>query len=290
MFQGIKDGSEVYTDPWTWRAIKMRRLQADFNRTFKALEDGLQVQHIAESDLKTCHPGDPAASILNDPSASSYDQFPVRNSRGIVGVLERPLDRLPVGDVRVDEVMLPLNSSMLVADSQPVASLLDVLMPTRYRLVVQGDDINGIVTASDLLKLPVRLYAFMLVTHLEMLMAATIRKQFRGQVPQACLSRLNEERRNKVLDKVNEYAQKRLDPDPVEFTDFCDKRDVLKHFHPPKGRFERDMKRIEALRNSLAHAGNYLNDYQDLEVFLDQIGLTSRYISYLRGHLGPHEF
>ena len=138
----------------------MRRLQADFDRTFKAPEEGLQVQHIAEPELKTCYLEDSAAGILSDPALSVYDQFPVRNDRGIVGVLQRCPNSIPVAEVRVDEVMLPLDSSMLVADSQPVASLLNVLMPARYRLVVQGDDINGIVTSSDLLKLPVRLYAF----------------------------------------------------------------------------------------------------------------------------------
>ena len=266
----------------------MKRLQADFDRTFKALEEGLQVEHIAEFDLKTCHPEESAVDVLVDPSFDPYDQIPVRNSRGIVGVLERPRTGNPPDDARVDEIMVPLNSSMLAADSQPVASLLDALKPSHYRLVVKGGDIEGIMTASDLLKMPVRLYAFMLVTHLEMLMAASIRSKYRNQPMESWLSQLSPGRQRGVREKVDSYTRRRLDPDPIEFTGFCDKREILKEFHPASRRFVDDMMQIEALRNSLAHAGTYLSDNDDLEVFLSRVTKTRRNIDYLRRSL--HEF
>lgn len=269
----------------------MRRLHADFDRTFKALEAGLQVEHIAEFDLKTCRPTNSVASLLDDPELASYDNFPVRNRHGIIGVLERQRVRTcaPKG-MLVKEAMVPLSSDMLASNSQPVATLLDALQSTRYRLVVKGSEIAGIVTPSDLLKLPVRLYAFMLVTHLEMLMAATIRRSYRDQPAEAWISTLSTGRQCRVRDKVEAFSARKLDPDPIELTDFCDKREILSQFHDSANRFRNEMKEIENLRNSLAHAANYLNNEESLDIFLKRVDLTRRNIEYLHQRLGPHQF
>lgn len=269
----------------------MRRLEADFDKTFAALEAGLQVQHVAEFELKLCCPDEPARSILDDPARVGYDQFPVRNGGGIIGVLERQscpaAGSHALAEAPVSSVMRPLDSSMLAAESQPVGDLLETLGPNRFRLVVKGGDIEGIVTPSDFLKLPVRLYAFMLITHLEMVMAA-IRARFRGRPNDDWLECLGEERRKRVTGKVEEHRRKRLDPDPIEFTDFCDKRDILRRFHPEGGRFKRDLKEIEKLRNAIAHARNYLHEQDDLDDFLKRVRLTRSYIRYVRGRLPHH--
>jgi len=269
----------------------MRRLHADFDRTFKALEAGLHVEHIAEFDLKTCRPKNLAASYLEDRKLASYDNFPVRNRHGIIGVLERQRvgTCVPKG-MLVEEVMVPLSSAMLAANNQPVAALLDALRSTRYRLVFKGCEIAGIVTPSDLLKLPVRLYAFMLVTHLEMLMAATIRRSYRDRPAEAWISTLSTGRQCWIRDKVEAFSARKLDPDPIELTDFCDKRDILRRFHGAADQFRNEMVEIENLRNSLAHAANYLNNEDSLDIFLKRVDLTRRNIEYLHQRLGPHQF
>jgi predicted transcriptional regulator len=269
----------------------MKRLHADFERTFKALEDGLQVEHIAEFDLKTCRPADPVGMVWADPNIASYDQLPVRNSRGIVGVLERQNGATSSPEkALVEQAMVPLDSAMLASNSQPVASLLDTIQTTRYRLVVKGGDIEGIVTPSDLLKLPVRLYAFMLVTHLEMLMAAVIRSRYRNEPIEAWMSQLSNGRQCRVREKIQSFSRQKLDPDPIELTDFCDKREILKHFHESAGRFVRDMEDVERLRNSLAHASNYLGNEGELDQFLHRVRVTRQSIDYLRTRMRPHDF
>jgi len=130
---------------------------------------------------------------------------------------------------------------MLAANSQPVATLLDAFETSRYRLVVKGSEIEGIVTPSDLLKLPVRLYAFMLVTHLELLMTATIRKNFRNRPPDAWMASLSEGRRGRIQEKIQRFSRRKHDPDPIELADFCDKRDVLCQFHDSRSEYKREM-------------------------------------------------
>lgn len=262
----------------------MRNLSADFDLTFNALEDGLQVEHIAEFDLKTCPPSSSVAAILEDPALEAFDQFPVRDGQCIVGVLCRHHVRNGRTDgASVEDVMSPLSSAMLTAKSQPVVTLLDAFGDSRYRLVVKGSEIAGIVTPSDLLKLPVRLYAFMLVTHLELLMAASIRQRFRNQPADAWMSQLSEGRRNKLQQKIAEFTKDRLDPDPLELTEFCDKRDLVKRWQKSKRQFVRDLEAIERLRNSVAHGGNYLGNQNEMDEFLTQIRLARHHIEQLSG-------
>jgi hypothetical protein len=66
------------------------------------------------------------------------------------------------------------DDGLLVASDEPLKRFIPLLVESPYRLVVRGTRIEGIVTNSDVHKLPVRLLAFALVTHLEMTMADVI--------------------------------------------------------------------------------------------------------------------
>ena len=90
-------------------------------------------------------------------------------------VLERKTD---LGHGTARNVMRGLDDSMLVSAEECLPKFLPFLQDCPYRLVVKGTEIQGIVTLSDVAKLPVRLMAFTLVTHLEMLMARVIREKY----------------------------------------------------------------------------------------------------------------
>lgn len=125
----------------------------------------------------------------------------------------------------------------------------------------------------------------MLITHLEMVMAARIRREFHREGVQDALLLLSDTRRGCVEKKLGELGKRKLDLDPIECTDFCDKRDILRrHLNKPRS-FERDLKKIESLRNALAHAGTYLSDDVGLDEFLTALRLSRRYTDEFRG--GP---
>jgi len=72
--------------------------------------------------------------------------------------------------------MWPLSEDdMIGADASIVAFVRDADRH-KCRLVVSGCEINGLVSLSDLQKLPVRAALFTMVTHLEMVMANFIRR------------------------------------------------------------------------------------------------------------------
>lgn len=266
----------------------MNRINLDFDKTFRALEAGLHVEHIAAFKLRTCRPTATVASVLNDPRLESYDQIPVRNGIGIIGVLERTclMDDADVREASVVKVMQPLDSSMLVATSHPIGTLIDRFGSRPYRLVVKGNDIKGIVTPSDFLKLPVRLYAFTLITHLEMRTAAHVRHEFEHS-HDAWLLLLSQGRRDCVERKRSELKVKNHDPDLVELTDLCDKREILRKHWRLGQPFQRDLENIQELRNSVAHAGNYLTDNRSLEQLLESIRVTKHYIGQLGREMTP---
>jgi hypothetical protein len=246
----------------------MQQLVDNFGKTLSGLEEGLRIEHIATTEMKTCGIDDDPVRVLTDAKLMDFDQIPVKEFERIVGVLERK----PIGNgVRMRDAMQTLDGAMFVTDKQPVGSFLEKLRHQRYFLMVSGSEIKGLVTTSDLLKLPVRVYAFMLVTHLEMVMAAAIRIAFRGQPEDACLLVLSTSRRGRVEEKIARFASQRLNPSIVEFTDFCDKRTIVKKSFRLDASFETELKAIEEVRNSVAHAGMYAEDGAALLSFIDRL-------------------
>jgi hypothetical protein len=148
-----------------------------FQTTMKGLEVGLQVQHIAtwDDELRTCSIDDErdVATLFADPEFKDFDQVPVRKDSSIIGVVTRECE----GSIK--KCLQPLTEAMLIAAQEPLTQFIS-LMANRppYRLVIRSGRITGIVTRSDLLKLPVRLFAFTLVTHLELLMTDIIRAKY----------------------------------------------------------------------------------------------------------------
>lgn len=74
--------------------------------------------------------------------------------------------------------MLPVAENLVVSADMPITRLIPKLGRSPYRLVLREDRIDGLVTQSDLLKLPVRLVLFGLITHLEQAMADVVAAKF----------------------------------------------------------------------------------------------------------------
>ena len=103
-----------------------------------------------------------------------------------------------------------------------------------YRLVVRETEISGIVTRSDLLKLPVRVLAFAMITHLERVLAEVILEAC-GPNNELWMKYLNQTRRDRISEKQAKLKSGGIDPLLlVELTDFCDKRDICEGATPSR--------------------------------------------------------
>ena len=160
---------------------------------------------------------------------------------------------------KVADHVKPLTVDCLIADTTPLPEVLSFLKSREFAFVLDGTEVDGIITRADLTKPPVRVYLFGLISLLEMHLAHWIRAEFEGDSWKDHLSK----RRLDAAVKLQEERRKRnQDIDLIECLQFCDKRDlVLKRKElrqalglGGKNAAHRFLKRAEDLRDLLAHS------------------------------------
>lgn len=98
------------------------------------------------------------------------------------------------------------------------------------------------------------------------------------------LALLSNRRRQNVRRKFNHLRSENVDPPLIEVTDFSDKRDVLAQrglLGRNRKRAVRDFRRIEGLRNSVAHAATYAQNADQFREFVELLALTEGWIKRL---------
>ena len=127
------------------------------------------------------------------------------------------------------------------------------------RLVVSGGEVTGLVTLSDLQRLPVRAAIFMQLTSLEIAMAQRIEAKWPDD-PAGWLGLLNEPRRRKVREKVDTAKREDLFVSEIAFTQISDKATILRKSKLVSGtgkQLKRDLRKIRQRRDAVAHANYY---------------------------------
>ena len=148
---------------------------------------------------------------------------------------------------------------------------------------MRGTRIAGIVTISDIQKLPVRPALFLLVTHLELLMAAVIRGHFRHCPDNQWLVLLGD-RRNCVEARWRKLQSKNLAIDQINATYFADKRQILIKsglLRSSRTKAEKEFGAIEELRNDLAHASDYALTLDGAQKVIATVKLSRKWIEHL---------
>ena len=228
---------------------------SEFHRAFEAMDSSFQVRLIGTfgSDLVYA-PASANASEWLANNHPDFDQFPVRNELETVGILVRRADH---GRKTVGEAMLPLRENLIVSAEMPIAALIPELRENHFRLILRGGRLDGLVTQSDLLKLPVRLVLFGLITHLEQAMARVIARRWPND---SWLPELRPERRRKVEEKQRRLQRRRLNPALLELTEFVDKGFLcIALLDGERGHRRRTLEELRELRNHIAHAADFLD-------------------------------
>jgi len=240
-------------------------LETDSSRLLSSVEQGLTVGLIATSKPKVCGVRDDLQAVIEREDLQPFDYVPVKDNERTVGLLHRSGNK-DAEAKSVAEVMQPLHGGMLISSDSGILSYIERADEHQYtcRLVLYGDRLDGIVTLSDLQKLPVRPALFMLVTHVELLMAQWIRGT--GVPDEKILSRLPEGRKGKAEQEWSRLRKNNLSIDRLTATQFCDKRHLLLVLNFVRGKkqkdeAENDLDNIEhLLRNPIAHAGEFAPD------------------------------
>jgi len=223
-----------------------------------ALEYSLNVALIATFELKTCGADEQWRVVLASDTTTRYDQFPVKEEANIIGVLERE-NRYGEGQ-SVRDVMRPLDDAVVVASSTGILPYINLAADSHYHLVLSGHRISGIVTPSDLLKLPVRTMLFTLISHLEATMAQLIEAAYPHE---EWVNYLSTGRLKKLEAELQEQEAAGLEAGRLLLTQFADKRDILEKGlikSSERSRFRADMNVLRKLRDQVMHSNNYLHD------------------------------
>ncbi len=251
-------------------------LASELDAALKAMEASFHVRSIATfaPDLACAPAGDVAAKWL-DANYPSFDQFPVKRQDQTVGILYREINH---GDKTVLQAMCPLNEGLIVSADMPIAELIPQLRENHCRLVLRGGAIDGLVTQSDLLKLPVRMMLFGLISHLELCLRSVIRERLPER---EWLEVLPPGRRGAVVGEAMKLSGARFEPDSLELTNFNDVVHVLSP-QPDLGmKFREDMDAIRGLRNEIAHSKTFISSPEDTQLFVDRFVHITEWIERL---------
>ena len=253
---------------------------------FGRLHGSLTVSLIATSregegdgpGVRVCRLDDSLAEVRATNLDPIFDYLPVEAADGnIVGLFSAKSSMNPAGvddELPVRDRLRPLSEADLIGAD---ATILDFVSRVRPKplLVVSGGRISGLVAWSDLQKLPVRAAIFALVTGFELTMYEAIKAVFpKGD---GWRKHLSDNRLEGAEEMYEERGGNESDVELLLCTEFCDKRTILKRCLPfdsrakssgavpmSKGKFEDEVKRIEDLRNPLAHGSSYAMKWDDV--------------------------
>ena len=233
---------------------------------------GLQVVHaglpvemiMTPRPFFSCHPEEACANV----KARNTDRFsfvPVMDRDRILGLLDaRPLFNEASPKGAVSDHYKPLSEEMLIgADASIWQFIRTADTPGKEtRLVVKGHSVAGLVTLSDMHKLPVRTALFAALTNLEVCMTTLIGERL-GYDRQAWSRHL----KHKRIELLNGYERKARENDQfinhLLLTQFCDKREMIireRLLDLPVSTLRSDFESVERLRNFIAHSNDFAKD------------------------------
>jgi hypothetical protein len=253
------------------------------------MERAVTVDLIAtfEPNLVSCAPTDKIDRLRSNSDYAAFDYLPVQLDGRIVGLLPlhqfRNREELSVAET-AGHGMRALEQAILIASGTGVLRYMEEAEESPCRLVMRGTRIAGIVTISDLQKLPVRPALFLLITHLELLMAAAIRAHFKDR-PEDCWLSLLGTRRDNVEREWQDLNSRNMAVDRITATQFADKRRILIESGLLKGsrkQVKAQFEAIERLRDSLAHASDYALTMENANKTIKTVKEAQEWINYLQ--------
>jgi len=264
--RGVDHGEFVGTTPedkvsevWASSAF------AGTGDVFETLHSGLTVKLVStpRHQLETCGKHEQASVVLGR-NPDHFDFIPVLEDRipqgsrfiGLFNASEARKDRKIEGPVSAS--YRPLTEEYLIGADASILEFVVQADSHPCRLVVSGPQIVGLVTLSDLQRLPVRAALFALITGFEMTMIDYIKAVLPEERDWMAL--LKPIRLEKIQAEISVARAKDAFVDTLLYTQFCDKADIVAS-NPPttasKKSLERRLRAIEKLRNSVAHANEY---------------------------------
>jgi hypothetical protein len=251
-----------------------------------AVQAGLPVRLIAteRKNFKTCRPDEPVSAV-RERSEEKYEYWPVENEAGrIIGLLHLPYCHDDENRHRVADKIQPLDETNLMGADASILAFIHTAHDHACRLLLSGPNITGLVSISDLQKLPVRVAIFCLITNLEMTMTEAIRRE--NLTTEEWAARLSDDRQCELKKRIDRAKNDDVELDHLLYTEFCDKSTILKkssRLTTSKTGFRKDMNDIRDLRDSIAHASDYAAQAVDVKSLSAAVAKINHWTKFLGG-------
>lgn len=234
----------------------------EFDEVFHGLHEYLTVELISteRSKFMTCPRGETLACV-RDRNTGPYDFLPVtdgQSSDRIIGLLHAaPLMEGASHRETVEEHFKPLSEDFLIGADSSILDFIKDADEKPCRLVVSRGSITGLVTLSDLQKLPVRAALFALITGFEITMYDAIKKKYPDD--EIWKSKLSNKKKRRINRSVNHSKNENIHIDQLLHTYISDKTYIILESFEFKNNNEISKKidSINNLRNDVAHANEY---------------------------------
>jgi hypothetical protein len=238
--------------PGRWAAISIDQDLMNF-------ENAATVRLAATFGLIDCHDDESVADVLDREDTRNIDYIPVRRKKRVVGVLSRAQAENARGS-RVRDSMVLLDSAMVASSSDPLLPILERLdEEPRFRLVLEGGEVKGIFTLSDLQKLPVATLIFARLAHFETLLTQVLRRKLESDEDKY-LKLVPDDLRPRCVNNLKRMRKGHQEIDLFQASYLPEKLHVgdgLGLFPGEGDELKTLPTRIKQLRNDIAHSNEY---------------------------------
>jgi CBS domain-containing protein len=235
----------------------------------RIFDEGFRVADVAEP-LASFDEATPAEDVGRFMDEANFDVVGVRRGGQVWGFVERPLSAAgPCGAAAV-----PFDGPATLPDSAPLSAAVRVLAAAPRGFVTAFGRVAGIVTRADMLKPPVRMWLFGVVTLIELRYARLI-EQF---CPDGSWRQyLSEGRLKKAEELLAERRRRHQDLTLLDCLQLSDKGQIVARneqirrltIFPSRTQAEEAIRMLEGLRNNLAHAQDIVSSDWDAIVRLN---------------------
>jgi hypothetical protein len=217
-----------------------------------------------------CCAADDLCQVLSRPDLNGIDQIPITDDGPIVALWEHSREWK----------RRPLDDSILVSADAPLWHFIHTVHEQPYRLVVEQTRITGIVTWSDLLKVPVLVLAFSLMAELELAMNRRILEQ---HADDTWLDLLDKDERQKIRGRRRKLERENLTLPMIELADLWHKAKLLRGPLGAGRDFEAELGKVVKLRNDVDHVKDIVRSDADLKGFVEHLETAEAWLHIVKG-------
>lgn len=210
------------------------------------------------AEFVVCRAAEPLGLVRQRVSRDAFDHLPVVDDAGrITAVLDVRAHNATADEASVGSCCTAVAEEFLIGAEVSILDFVRDADRRPFRFLVTGEGISGLVSLSDIQRVPVRAALFAMITRFEMSATQLVAARYPGG---AWLARITPGRREKIRAELERARVDKNQVDPLLYTQLADKTRLLIAVANEQGSvrgrssLSREFRRIEMLRNALAHS------------------------------------